>query len=137
MSLLLRLPVIKSLKMNFFQRRKILKKANLLDMTPYRLLEHEIEEGKVNILQPRFNSRFWKPRLQPLLAPNKKFIRIKLDEIGSEIWLLIDSNRKVGDIIRILREKFGENVEPADERVGKFLSMMYEQRYISFNELKN
>ena len=37
--------------MNFFERRRFLKKANLLDLTPVRLHEYEEEDtGKVVIL---------------------------------------------------------------------------------------
>ncbi len=123
--------------MNFFQRRKILKQANLLDLTPYRIMDDEMEDGMVNVLLPRFNSRFWGPKLQPLLAPHKKFIKIKLDEFGSETWMLMDGKTSVGQIAEKLREKFGDRIEPVHDRLGRFISMMYEQRYISFNELKN
>ena len=43
--------------MNFLQRRKILKKANFLELTPVRILEYELrEEDKVNVLLPRFKN---------------------------------------------------------------------------------
>jgi len=122
--------------MNFFERRKILKKANLLEMTPFRILEHEMNHEMVNVLLPRFNSKFWGPILQPLLAENKKYIKINLDEFGSATWLKMNGSVKVYEISSFLKEKFGEKIEPVDERLGKFLSMLYEQRFISFTELK-
>ena len=123
--------------MNFFERRKILKKANLLELTPFRILGHEEDNELIDVLLPRFYSKFWGPKLQPLLAPHKKYIRIKFDQFGSETWRNIDGRKNVAQIATLLVEKFGEKIEPVDDRLGKFLSMLYEQRYISFTELKD
>ena len=123
--------------MNFFQRRKILKSVNYLDLTPVRLMEHQLtEEGKIDILLPRFKSRFW----SEVYRNSKKgeFIYIHLDEIGSAIWLLIDGQQKVTGICVELQERKPEKLQPPEEtekRVTQFLSMLYQERYISFQEI--
>ena len=123
--------------MNFFHRRKILKSVNYLDLTPVRLMEHQLtEEGKIDILLPRFKSRFW----SEVYRNSKKgeFIYIHLDEIGSAIWLLIDGHKKVTEICTLLNEMKSDKLQPAEEtekRVTQFLSMLYQERYISFQEI--
>ena len=68
--------------MNYFQRRKILKQANFLDIHPVRLLEHELrEDGGINMLMPRFKNRINAALFQP--GSKEKIIRIKLDPFGS------------------------------------------------------
>ena len=123
--------------MNFLQRRKILKKANFLELTPVRILEYELrEEDKVNVLLPRFKNEIARRMLKP---PKKSdYIPIKLDAVGSAIWLMIDGKLRVSEICEELKTRFPEKMQPIEEtekRVTGFLSMLYQQRYISFREI--
>ena len=117
--------------MNFFRRRKILKGLNYLEATPVRLCEHRLEEdGRVTLVVPKFrNQRFndW------FLGRRPKHFLIRLDPSGSETWLLIDGSRKVGEICSQLSQN---DMESPEERVPKFLTTLYEQRYITFRELR-
>ncbi|MDD4603793.1 MAG: PqqD family peptide modification chaperone [Bacteroidales bacterium] len=123
--------------MNFFQRRKILKKANFLDLHPVRVLQHEVrDDGEINLLMPRFKNRLSASLFQP---PKKShFIQIKLDHFGSQTWILIDGVSSVTDICNALRQQFPDEMKPleeTEERVTKFLSLLYQERYISFLEI--
>lgn len=123
--------------MNIFQRRKILKKANYLDLTPVRVHDHEIrDDGRVNILLPRFKNEIARRMFKP---PKKSdYIPIKLDEIGSAIWLLIDGKIRVLEICEKMKMQYPDKMQPIDEtetRVTQFLSLLYQQRYISFLEI--
>jgi len=123
--------------MNFFQRRKILKKVNFLDLIPVRMIGEEPgEAGKISLLMPRFKSRVSSAMFQP--RSKDHYIRIKLDAFGSDTWMLIDGNRSVAAISDRLNAVHPEKMNPPDEtpeRVTKFLSMLYQQRYISFREI--
>ncbi|MEI8202708.1 MAG: PqqD family protein [Bacteroidota bacterium] len=119
---------------NFFERRKILKKASLLDLTPFRKIEFKTEEnGLVTLLYPKFKN----PKIQKfMLGKRSPFIQMKLDEIGTASWLLIDGSRKVDEIATLLSEQLGEKVQPVHQRLGRFLSQLYNNKYISFKELQ-
>lgn len=123
--------------MNFFQRRKILKNANYLHLTPVRMMDYQTkEEGTVSILLPRFKSVFWREVYRN--SKKGEYIHIHLDEIGSVIWLLIDGQKKVMKICDELNEMKAEKLQPVDEtekRVTQFLSMLFQERYISFREI--
>jgi len=123
--------------LNFFKRRKILKQANFLDLTPLRVLDHEVNEhGGITLLMPRFRARINAALFQP---PSKdKYIYIKLDRFGGHTWLLINGKSTVAQICSDLKEQFSEELRPVEEtetRVTKFLSLLYQQRYISFCEI--
>lgn len=121
--------------MNFFQRRKILKNTSAFDLTPIRLVEHEIGENElVTVLIPKFTNQFTVKYLQPKLK--FPFIKLKLDELGSAVWFAIDGRKKVGVIASELVNIFGDKIKPVEERLPKFLTQLYEQRLISFEELK-
>lgn len=121
--------------MNFFQRRKVLKKANYLDLTPICSKKHLIgDDEKVTVLIPKFTNKFVVEKIVPKLKhPDMK---LNLDEIGSAVWLLMDGKKKVKEIALELSQKFGDNIQPVDERLTKFLTQLYEQRLITFDEIK-
>lgn len=121
-------------KLGYFERRKKLKQANFLDLHPIAQQGHELEEeGTVRVLIPRFKGKF----LHKLMQSSKRspFIKLSLDELGSATWLLMDGNNDVRTICRILREQKGEKIEPAQERVTRFLSQLYQQDLIIFREI--
>lgn len=121
--------------LNFKQRRKILQGANYLDLHPYRLHKEIIDEaGKVTLLLPKFTNKFSVKFLVPFIkSPD---IKIKFDELGSASWLAIDGVKNVREIADELTAKFGDKIQPAHERLTKFLTGLYLQGSISFNEIK-
>ncbi len=125
--------------MNFFKRRRIFKKANFLDLMPVKILGHEVrEDGGITLLMPRFKNRVNAALFQP--NSKGKFIFIRLDRFGSHTWLLIDGLLNVAQICSKLKEQFAEELQPVEEtedRVTKFLSLLYQQRYITFREIQD
>jgi len=113
------------------KKQKII--LNYLDLTPCRNQEHIIEDGRVRLIIPKFKSNIMKS-----LIPKKKSdtFKVKLDDLGSEVWLLIDGKKRVSEIAKLLREKIGDKAEPAEERVSKFLTNLLYQKFIYFKELK-
>ena len=124
--------------MNFFKRRRIFKKANFLDLHPVKVLTHELrEDGGITLLMPRFKNRINSALFQP--NSKEKIIFIKLDRFGGHTWLLIDGTDTVAQICSKLKEQFPEELKPVEEteeRVTQFLSLLYQQRYISFREIQ-
>ena len=124
--------------LNFFQRRKILKNSNQLQLHPIRLHEHEkTKDGNVYLKVPKFRKRWMRDFF--ISGHRKKHFTIYLDELGTATWLEIDGMKTVQQICDRLKEKMGDKVEPhaeVEERVSKYLSQLYEQRYITFRELQ-
>ncbi len=125
--------------MNFLKRRKILKQSNFLDLRPVRVLNHESrEDGLINLMMPRFKNKYWSRMFQP--RSRSEFIIIKLDQSGSRTWMLIDGEISVLRICEKLMEQYPDDFTQTEEtgkRVTKFLSMLYEQRYITFREIEH
>jgi predicted HTH transcriptional regulator len=121
--------------LSFFERRKILKNINYLNIVPYRIHKEEIDEkGLVTVLIPKFKRKFAVEILTRIGKPQN--IRIKLDEFGSEAWLQLNGSQTVSTISKKLVQKFGEKIQPTEERLTKFLTNLYLQGFISFNEIK-
>jgi hypothetical protein len=109
--------------------------VNLLDLVPRRTVEHEIDEARlVTVLMPRFGNRF----LQRWFTPKFRstYIKIKLDEIGSEVWLLCDGARTIGEIAALMKERFNERIEPCNDRLAVFFRQLEQAHFISYTNLE-
>lgn len=109
--------------------------VNYLELTPFQNHDFEVNKnGLVNVFVPKFKNKM----LIKFLIPKMKspFIKIKLDEFGSEVWQLIDGSKKVLEISEKLLEKFGDRIQPVNERLTKFLTQLYHYKFINFKEIK-
>jgi len=115
-------------------KAKTLKGINYLELTPHSNCKHQVDEkGRVTVYVPKFTTRLWGKILMPLIR--YKYINVRLDEIGSSVWLLMDGKNKVSEICSSIEIKFGERVYPAEKTVTKFLSGLYFKKIINFYEL--
>ncbi len=122
------------MQLSFSERRRILKGANYLELTPLRLHKEEIsEENLVTVLIPKFQNRFVVRFIVPKLKSD--VFKLKLDEFGSAVCLSRGGKKTVDQIAKQLLIKFGDKIEPVNERVKKFLTGLYETRLITFPEI--
>ena len=117
-----------------FFRKKSNPDINFLELTPVRNYEHEIENsGMVSVFVPKFDIK-WLDRILSGIIKSR-FFKAKLDEFGTETWLEIDGVKSVQMISSQLSKKFGEKINPVDERLTKFLAELYKYNFITFKEL--
>ena len=118
----------------FFKRRRILKNTSALDLIPTRIHQHKFnDDGNVTILVPKFKNE----KFARFFIPARKsiYISIQLDELGSAVWLAMDGKKSTNAICKELIENFGDKIKPAEERVVKFLSGLYHNKHITFEQL--
>ncbi len=100
-----------------------------LHTRPRRLLEwREVEDGRCVVLR----SKFGEGRVGRWLATRvgDSHYRIRLDELGTFVWKSCDGATSVRDIVQSMREHFGPNVEPAEQRVMVFIRKMVHSRLL-------
>ena len=101
---------------------------------PRRLLEWREEDGRCVLLRPRLGTS----RLGRWVAGlgGDPDYRIRLDEIGTLVWRACDGHTSLADIVRRMREQFGERVEPADQRLSQFMRRMLKGRMLAVEPLE-
>jgi len=105
--------------------------VNLLELRPVRLAAwEESGEERVVLLRPRpassgLGSFFL--RIATALAPP----RLRLDPIGSQAWRDLDGSRSVSAVADGLRERFGEEAEPVEERLGTLLRLLRRDGFLA------
>ena len=115
-----------------FNKDKKLREKNLLELIPVRCVGHEFkEDGTISLLIPRFKSKFLLNFLPKKKSP---FVRINLDEYGTSFWQNLDDKRNVQEIGSIMREKFGDAIEPVFERLNIFIFQLRRQGFIELKD---
>ncbi len=104
--------------------------SNLLEMSPVRTADWREDGGRVVVEIPT-PSRPWRAPVA-WLRSKMSTKRVRLDDIGSLAWTLLDGRRNVGEVAVALRERFGERVEPAEERLGMLLLSLHRGRMIGY-----
>ena len=88
----------------------------------------EAEDGKVIVMRPRFGESGMSRKISGLF--NLSDYRIKLDDIGTLVWKRCDGKTTAAEIADELRIQFGDRVEPAEDRLSRFVSQMLRARMI-------
>lgn len=102
-------------------------------MVPKKVYKITDNDGIVTIHIPKFKNKFLVKYLVPRLK--KPEIKLKLDAFGSQVFREMDGEKRVSDIVNSLREVFGEKVEPAEDRLSKFILNLYDGGLITFKEI--
>ena len=111
---------------------------NYLEMIPVRIAESDRSDKSVESVLMLKIPKFKNISIGKLILFNNHsaYMKIHLDSFGSEVWMLIDGKIDVEQICTKLTGKFGEKVQPAEERVTKFLTKLYDNRYITYKQLE-
>lgn len=121
--------------LSFKERKKILKNANTLELTPVKIYSDEKnDEDLVTVIVPKFRNKYAVKFISPKLKSDH--FRIKLDKFGSAVWESINGKHKVEKIIVDIKNRFGDELIQEEERITKFIFQLYTQGFISFKELK-
>ena len=113
------------------KRRATLEGINLLDLKPVRLADWEEKEGRVVLIRPAPSSRGLRKLLDSVtgwMSPQK----VRLDAVGSAGWRLLDGAHTTAEVAAVLREQFGEEIEPVEERLGEFIRMLRYQGFLAY-----
>ena len=99
---------------------------------PRRLLDWREDDGRCVLLRPRLGTS----RVGRWLAglAGDRYYRIRLDEVGTLVWKACDGRTSLADIARSMRFAFGARVEPADERLARFVRRLLKGRMIAVEE---
>jgi hypothetical protein len=109
--------------------------VNLLELVPEQLVDStRDDEGIITILGPRFKTGFMKKLVGSRLK--SPYFKIALDDIGTTVWENIDGTQNIGKISDILKEKFGEKIEPVNNRLAMFFTQLEMSRFIVYTNLE-
>ena len=96
---------------------------------PRRRLDwREADDGRCVVLRPKFGEGRAARWLASRVAD--PFYRIRLDDVGAFVWKACDGETPLAAILDRMQKAFGARVEPAEERLGRFVQSMVRSRMI-------
>lgn len=102
---------------------------SMYEAVPRPLVTHEIiNENKVVLLKPKFGNSWLRKHLIPKMK--HPYFRITLDELGSCFWQKMDGKRNAMQIAELMEAELGEKIHPTHERLGIFLRMLKNGKFI-------
>ena len=119
--------------MTLWRRKRAdeLETVNLLEVIPVRLAEWTETAGRVVVVRPKSMRAGLLGQID-LLLYLLSARRIRLDAFGSFAWLQLDGKRSVGQVVVLLREEFGDEVEPAEERLGHLIRVFRREGFVAY-----
>lgn len=106
--------------------------TELLAAVPHPLVAHEVdpETGLVILLQPRFRWRWLERLMAP--SPDKRYVKIHLDALGSFVWLRLDGLAPLGALAEALGARFPAEPDPKT-RLCLFARQLAGTRLVGFS----
>lgn len=108
------------------------KQENFLLYIPVK--NHKTFEEKNNRVYLIFHHDKLVEKITRKLFKKPAITDIELDELGSEVWRLIDGNKNILQIIERMKEKFGQKCEPINERLILFIRYLNKRNWINFKK---
>ncbi len=97
---------------------------------PNSLLKWEVaENGKVDLLVE--NTGFFN-RLAQKLFGKPRITYVHLDDIGSFVWPLMDGEKNIIELGKLVEEHFGDLAQPLYERLAKYFQILDSYRFIEW-----
>lgn len=110
-------------------------KPEVFDAKPVRQeVKWDIENGTAVLIFKKNFTRFERALQRFLKGPEN--VRLRLDNKGTDIWLMCDGNNSIKGICEKMNEKYREDIEPVVPRVTKFLVMLLQRNLIKLKAEK-
>ena len=71
-------------------------------------------------------------RIAQKLFKKPKVSHVHLDEIGSFVWPLLDGEKNIVELGRLVEERFGEKANPLYERLAKYFQILDSYHFIEW-----
>ena len=72
-------------------------------------------------------------RIAQKLLKKPKISYVHLDEMGSFVWPVIDGEKDITELGRLVDEHFGEKAHPLYERLAKYFQILHSYGFIKWN----
>ena len=114
------------------KKKKIVIHENYLDRIPVRAdsIQWKVSsEGMVTLV---IENSGWANRIAQVLFGRPKSSYIHLDELGSFVWPLLDGQKDITALGKLVDEKFGEDAHPLYERLAQYFRILDSYHFINW-----
>lgn len=113
-------------------KKKTAAKANYLDKIPTGRGDINWSRDENGTVTLEIENKGAFNRIAQKLLKKPKISYVHLDEMGSFVWPLMDGEKDLAAIGKIVGEHFGEKAEPLYERLAKYFQILDSYGFISW-----
>lgn len=116
------------------KKKTIVIQRNYLDKIPARpdhIGWETAEDGAVTL---RITNNGWANRIAQKFFGRPKISFVHLDEMGSFIWPLLDGEKTITELGKLVDAHFGEQAHPLYERLARYFQIMDSYHFIKWCE---
>lgn len=105
---------------------------NYLDRVPARAAGIEWKANSEGMVTLEIQNTGWANRLAQFFFGRPKVSHIHLDELGSFVWPLLDGERDITALGKLVDENFGEKAHPLYERLAQYFRILDSYHFIEW-----
>ena len=114
------------------KKKPIVIPENYLERIPCRPASIPWTTDKDGIVTLEIENSGWANRLAQKLFGRPKVSFIHLDETGSFVWPLIDGEKDITALGKLVEEHFGERAHPLYERLARYFQILDSYHFIEW-----
>lgn len=116
------------------KKKKEVIKENYLERIPKRPEKYGFSVGEDGIVTLHIENKGVFNTIAQKLFKKPKVSHVHLDAMGSFVWPLMDGEKDIAEIGRLVDEKFGEEAHPLYERLAKYFQILDSYGFVEWAE---
>lgn len=112
------------------KKKKIIIPKNYLDRIPSRPASIDWTQDEEGIVTLKIENTGWANRLLQKVLKRPKFTQVHLDKMGSFLWPLLDGERDLTALGKLVEAEFGEDAHPLYERLATYFRILDSYHFI-------
>ncbi len=117
-------------------KKKIVIQRNYLEKIPMRPAHIQWETGDDGLVTLSIQNTGWANRIAQKLFRRPKVSYVHLDEMGSFVWPLLDGEKNIIELGKLVEAHFGKKANPLYERLARYFQIMDSYRFIDWKQSK-
>ena len=113
-------------------KKKTVISANYLERIPVRKEGIEWKTTSEGMVTLEIQNKGWANRLAQILFTRPKVSYIHLDEMGSFLWPLLDGEKDITALGKLVDAAFGEKAHPLYERLAQYFRILDSYHFIDW-----
>ena len=114
------------------KKKKIIISENYLERIPARPNSIKWKTDDKGIVTLKIENTGWANRLAQKLFDRPQYSQIHLDKLGSFVWPLLDGERTITELGKLVEAQFGEEAHPLYERLARYFQILDSYHFIEW-----
>lgn len=114
------------------KKKPIIIPENYLERIPCRPASIQWTTDDEGIVTLEIKNTGWANRIAQKLFGRPKVSYIHLDKTGSFVWPLLDGEKTITELGRLVDERFGEEAHPLYERLARYFQILDSYHFIEW-----